>query len=68
MAIWEMWVYISEIESHYLVDICAYGFKENATVIFVRVSDHPSVSFENTYYGDYNGPFKVLEPQNLIQL
>lgn len=51
-----------------IVDIAVVSFTNKDATIFVRVSGHSPVSFEETWNPREFGPFKLIEPAQILDL
>ena len=54
-------VFISSDKYYRIIDLAVRRCLKKQTVIFVRVSDHPPSSYEDTWSPESFGPFKILE-------
>lgn len=55
-------IYINPDIFYKIIDVCIMDFTLDSTLVFVRVSGHHPVAYEDTFDPSDLGPFKALAP------
>jgi hypothetical protein len=55
------YIYISEGAYYAIIDVLVRSTQNDQTIIFLRISDHDPVDYEQTWSPNDHGPFKQLD-------